>query len=77
LFEIGKDYRFTLLVPGGTDWTDETSVWTVAAIDGTLLRLTHQEDQEMILNTASWNFIKAVPVAERSVNIAGFNLKTR
>lgn len=60
VFEIGRKYRFTMIVavPGG--WSDEQSVWTVAEMDGPLLKLKNG-DRVLIVNSASWHFVSAEP----------------
>lgn len=61
VFELGRNYRFTMIVavPGG--WADEESVWMVAEVDGTLLKLKGHNTIK-IVNTASWHFVSAEPL---------------
>lgn len=60
MFEVGKKYRITMIVAVPGDWTDETGVWTVAEVEGTLLKL-EGAGGEKIVNTASWHFVSAEP----------------
>ncbi|MBB6414221.1 hypothetical protein [Mesorhizobium sangaii] len=41
MFEVGRDYRITMIVAVPGAWSDETSTWTVAAVDATLVKLTN------------------------------------
>ena len=41
------------------EWTSGESVWTIAAIEGTLVKLRSQYAKERIINTASWHFVSA------------------
>ncbi|ESX64081.1 MULTISPECIES: hypothetical protein [unclassified Mesorhizobium] len=59
MFEIGRDYRITMIVAVPGDWSDETGVWTVAEVDGTLVKLTNPYTPDTIINTASWHFVRA------------------
>ena len=61
MFEVGRDYYFHILEdsPGGSGVVQQ--VWTVDAIDGTLLKLSNKHAKApVILNTASARFVKAV-----------------
>lgn len=59
MFEVGRDYLITMIVAAPGAWSDETSTWTVAAVDGTLVKLTNPYSRDTILNTASWHFVRA------------------
>jgi len=60
MFELGKKYRITMTVPSGEGWTDESGVWTLAAQEGTLIKLQNpQLGKDKIVNTASWHFVSA------------------
>jgi hypothetical protein len=58
MFEIGKDYKFTIIEGGDEGY----SVWTVVGIEGTLLKLNSPYERERVINTASPNFVSAEPV---------------
>lgn len=59
MFEIGRDYRIRTTEPSAEGWTDSTGVYTVAEVNGTLLRLTNPYSPDLILNTTSWHFHSA------------------
>jgi hypothetical protein len=59
MFEIGKDYMITMLVIEDGEPVEETSNWTVAAVDGTLIKLTSPHSPDKIVNTASYHFVSA------------------
>ena len=65
MFEVGKQYRFVMTVAVPGDWGDEADVWTVAAVEGHLIKLSHPRLPERIVNTASWNFVSAEAVDRR------------
>lgn len=46
MFEIGKDYMITMLVIEDGEPVEETRNWTVAAVDGTLIKLTSPHSPE-------------------------------
>ncbi len=58
MFEIGKQYTITTLVPGGEGWTDSSGVYKVLDFQGTLLKL-EGHGATQIVNTASLHFICA------------------
>ena len=64
MFEIGREYSFSIVEdsPGGSGVAEQ--VWRVEAIEGTLLKLFNKYDRNpyTILNTASARFVKAVPL---------------
>jgi hypothetical protein len=62
MFKVGQDYKITMIVAGrGGEWTDEYGQWTVAAVDGTLIKLSNPHSKDKIVNTASWHFVSAEP----------------
>ena len=61
MFEIGKNYKITMIVSSSGEWTDEYGFWTVAAVDGTLVKLRNPHSKDLIINTASWHFVSAEP----------------
>lgn len=71
MFEVGKRYRFTI-IEGTTDGLEDIEqIWTVVAVEGTLLKLEMKAPvdtvmgpgfpREMILNTGSFFFVGATP----------------
>jgi hypothetical protein len=69
MFEVGRDYKFHIVEdsPGGSGVVEQ--VWTVDAVDGTLLRLSNKyEKAPVILNAASSRFVKAVLIEKSSQN---------
>jgi hypothetical protein len=61
MFEVGKDYKITRIVASSGGWTDESGVWTVVAVNGTLIKLRNPHSKDLTLNTASWHFVSAEP----------------
>lgn len=59
MFEVGRDYRIRTIEAGDDGWADSRGVYTVAEVDGTLLRLTNPHSPDLVLNTASWHFHSA------------------
>lgn len=61
MFKVGQEYKITMIVASGGEWTDEYGQWTVAAVDGTLIKLSNPHSKDKIVNTASWHFVSAEP----------------
>lgn len=59
MFEVGKDYKITMIVSSEGKWTDEHGVWTVAEVTGTLIKLRNPYSKDKIVNTSSWHFVSA------------------
>lgn len=59
MFEIGKEYLITLLVTEDGELIEEVTNWNVAAVDGTLIKLTSPAAPDKIVNTASHHFVSA------------------
>jgi hypothetical protein len=59
MFEIGKEYLVTMLVIEDGELVEEVRNWHVAAVDGTLIKLTSPSAQDRIVNTASYHFVSA------------------
>lgn len=62
MLEAGKVYKVTTLVNCEGAWDEESDFWTVMAIDGTCARLVNDGCENRIVDTASWNFVKAEAV---------------
>jgi len=43
-------------------WDEESDFWTVMAVEGTCAKLTNDDCESRIVDTASWNFVKAEAV---------------
>jgi hypothetical protein len=43
-------------------WDEEIDLWTVTAVEGTCAKLSHEGRENRIVDTASWNFVKAEAV---------------
>ncbi|MGD1878226.1 MAG: hypothetical protein ACFB13_12085 [Kiloniellaceae bacterium] len=54
MFELGKDYRITMIESGRS-----MNTWTVVAQEGTLIKLKNPHSADKILNTASLCFVSA------------------
>jgi hypothetical protein len=59
MFEIGKEYLITMLVMEDRELVEEVRNWNVAAVDGTLIKLTSPLAPDRIVNTASYHFVSA------------------
>jgi hypothetical protein len=62
MFEVGRDYEIRMIEGG-----DETSfVWTIAAFEPPLIKVTSRHVPERIINTSSHAFISAEILPYRS-----------
>ena len=59
MLETGKVYKVTTLVNDEGAWDEESDFWTVMAVEGTCAKLTNDDCESRIVDTASWNFVKA------------------
>jgi hypothetical protein len=59
MFEVGKKYRFTMIVAVPGNLTPEDSVWSVKKIEGALIKLSNPHSKDLIVNTTSSHFVKA------------------
>jgi hypothetical protein len=59
MFEIGKEYLVTMLVAEDGELVEEVTNWNVAAVQGTLVKLTSPLAPDKIINTASRRFVSA------------------
>jgi hypothetical protein len=62
MLEAGKVYRVTTLVNCEGAWDEESDFWTVMKVEGTRAKLTNEDCESRIVDTASWNFVKAEAV---------------
>ncbi|MBG0795114.1 hypothetical protein IYY11_17310 [Methylocystis sp. H62] len=62
MLEAGKIYKVTTLVNCEGAWDEEIDLWTVTAVEGTCAKLSNESRQNRIVDTASWNFVKAEAV---------------
>ena len=59
MFDTGMNYKITTLVSSGNAWDEECEVWTVTAVEGTLIKLSNPFSKDKIVDIASWNFVGA------------------
>ncbi|HEY8126720.1 MAG TPA: hypothetical protein VIF88_15020 [Methylocystis sp.] len=62
MLEAGKIYKVTTLVNYEGAWDEEIDLWTVTAVEGTRAKLSNDCRESRIVDTASWNFVKAEAV---------------
>lgn len=62
MLEAGKVYKVTTLVNYEGAWDEESDLWTVTAVEGTCAKLSNDCCENRIVDTASWNFVKAEAV---------------
>jgi hypothetical protein len=62
MLEAGKIYKVTTLVNCEGAWDEEIDLWTVTAVEGTCAKLSNENRENRIVDTASWNFVKAEAV---------------
>ncbi|AZG77172.1 MULTISPECIES: hypothetical protein [Methylocystis] len=62
MLEAGKIYKVTTLVNCEGAWDEEIDLWTVTAVEGTCAKLSNESRENRIVDTASWNFVKAEAV---------------
>jgi len=43
-------------------WDEEIDLWTVTEVEGTCAKLSNESRENRIVDTASWNFVKAEAV---------------
>jgi len=59
MFEVGKDYRISELEWGDNGWGPGSLVYTVVAVEGTLIKLRNPHSKDRVVNTASPMFVSA------------------
>jgi hypothetical protein len=59
MFETGMDYKITTLISSKDAWDEECGVWTVMAVEGTVIKLSNPYSNDKIVDTASWDFVSA------------------
>ena len=62
MLEAGRVYKVTTLVNCEGAWDEESDLWTVTAVEGTCAKLSNNGCEDKIIDTASWNFVKAEAV---------------
>jgi len=62
MLEAGKIYKVTTLVNCEGAWDEEIDLWTVTAVEGTCAKLSNESRENRVVDTASWNFVKAEAV---------------
>ncbi|MGJ0534564.1 hypothetical protein [Methylocystis sp.] len=62
MLEAGKIYKVTTLVNCEGAWDEEIDLWTVTEVEGTCAKLSNESRENRIVDTASWNFVKAEAV---------------
>ncbi|MGJ0425520.1 MULTISPECIES: hypothetical protein [Methylocystis] len=62
MLEAGKIYKVTTLVNCEGAWDEEIDLWTVTAVEGTCAKLSNENRENRVVDTASWNFVKAEAV---------------
>ncbi len=68
MLEAGRVYKVTTLVNYEGAWDEESELWTVTAVDGTYAKLRNNFCENRIVDTASWNFVKAEAVEQASTD---------
>jgi hypothetical protein len=68
MLEAGRVYKVTTLVNYEGAWDEESELWTVTAVDGTCAKLRNNVCENRIVDTASWNFVKAEAVEQASTD---------
>ena len=62
MLEAGRIYKVTTLVNSEGAWDEESDLWTVMAVEGTYAKLSNGAHEDRVVDTASWNFVKAEAV---------------